>query len=115
MPTTERGIVFDGVPRRLGQAEFLIPYLRERGHKNMATVFLDVPRDISIKRLLQRAEHETRTDDTPEAIETRFKYYDEETPPLLDYLRRETHFFDIDGTPSVDEIEKDIDAELGIT
>jgi adenylate kinase len=107
-------IIFDGVPRRLGQADFLVSYLRERGYKSIATIFLDLPREESVKRLLFRAKHEDRVDDTPEAIETRFKFYDVEMKPTLDYLRHETAFFDIDGSPSADEVEKGIYAALGI-
>jgi adenylate kinase len=107
-------IIFDGVPRRLGQADFLVSYLREHGYKSMATIFLDLPREESVKRLLLRAKHEDRVDDTPEAIETRFKFYDFEMKPTLDYLRNETAFFDIDGSPSADEVEKSIDAAFGI-
>ena len=107
-----RGIVFDGVPRRLTQAEFLVPYLRGRGYGKFATVFLDLPRGESVKRLLLRARHEERIDDTPEGIETRFRYYDETMPTLLEYLRRETAFFDIDGNPGVEEVEREINAAL---
>jgi adenylate kinase len=107
-------IIFDGVPRRLGQADFLVSYLREHGYKAMATIFIDLPREESMKRLLHRAEHEDRVDDTPEAIETRFKYYDTEMLPTLNYLKQETKFFEIDGSPSADEVEKNIDAVLGL-
>src|SRR5271167_3620790 len=36
----DQGVIFDGVPRTLGQAEFLIPFLREQSRMQMATVFL---------------------------------------------------------------------------
>jgi adenylate kinase len=110
----EKGIVFDGVPRRLGQADFLIPFLRAQGHKKMATLFLDLPREESIRRLLARAEHENRVDDTPEGIETRFRYYDEEMLPTLDFLRKETTFITIDATLSIEAIEQNIIKALGI-
>ena len=108
-----KGIVFDGVPRRVGQAEFLIPFLREAGWKKMATIFLNLPRAECIKRLRTRAEHEMRGDDTPEAIETRFQYYDAAMLPTLEYLKRETTFIEVDGRPSIEEIAKNIDAALG--
>jgi adenylate kinase len=111
----DKGIIFDGVPRRVGQAEFLIPFLRGQGRERMATIFLDLPRQESRKRLLIRAEHESRTDDTPEAIETRFEYYDETMTPTLAYLKKETTFITIDGRPSIEEIEKNIYTALGIS
>ena len=107
-----QGIIFDGVPRRIGQAEFLVPFLRERGYKNFATVFIDLPRQDALKRLSLRAEHESRVDDTHDAIERRFAYYDETMPAVVEYLKRETNFIEIDGRPSVEEVEKNIDAAI---
>jgi adenylate kinase len=113
IPAT-RGIIFDGVPRRVGQAEFLVPFLRERGYSAMATLFIDLPRADSIKRLVFRAKNEERVDDTPEGIERRFEYYDATMPAVIEYLKRETKFIEIDGRPSPEEVEKVIDAELGV-
>lgn len=110
----ERGIIFDGVPRTRGQAEFFIPLLRREGWKRIVTVFLEVPRDLSMQRLLLRAQHETRVDDNPEAIETRFKYYDETMPPMLEYLKRETRYITVDGTPLPEVVEREIHEALGI-
>lgn len=109
-----RGIVFDGVPRRVSQAEFLIPLLRTRGIQKMATVFIDLPRQDSLKRLLKRADEEGRADDTPDAIERRFTYFDETMPPLMDYLKKETEYLEVDGRPNADEVEKLVDAALGL-
>ena len=61
-----------------------------------------------------RAQHESRVDDTPEAIETRFRYYDEMMAPTVAYLKEYTEFIQIDGRPSVEVIEKNINQALGI-
>jgi adenylate kinase len=111
---TSSGIVFDGVPRRIGQAEFLIPFLLGRGYGAMATVFIDLPRGESIKRLAARAQNEQRLDDTTDAIQRRFEYYDQTMPAVIEYLKHETKFIQIDGQPSPDEVEKAVDVALGI-
>ncbi len=111
---TSQGIIFDGVPRRIGQAEFLVPFLRGRGYGAMATVFIDLPREDSIRRLALRAEHEQREDDTADAIELRFAYYDETMPAVIEYLKRETIFLAVDGRPTPDEVEKAVDRALGV-
>jgi adenylate kinase len=111
---TSQGIVFDGVPRRIGQAEFLVPFLRGRGYQAMATVFIDLPRAESIRRLSSRAQSEQRVDDTPDAIQRRFEYYDQTMPAVVEYLQRETKFVQVDGSPAVDDVEKSVDAALGI-
>jgi adenylate kinase len=110
----ERGVVFDGVPRRLGQAQFLVEFLREQGRAKMATLFIDLDREECIRRLLLRAQHESRVDDTPEIIQTRFRYYDQMMKPTTDYLKTETTFITIDGAPSPEEVEKKIDEAMGI-
>ncbi|MCC7356539.1 MAG: nucleoside monophosphate kinase [Candidatus Doudnabacteria bacterium] len=109
---TDRGIIFDGVPRRVGQAQFLLSYLREHGRTNFVTIFLDIPHDISVARLLERAHHEFRKDDTREAIEYRLQMYDKETLPVIDLLRKETTHIEINGTPSIPEVRVAINTAL---
>ncbi len=110
-----QGIIFDGVPRRLGQAEFLVDYLKQINHTKMVTLFIDLPREESFKRLLLRAEQENRPDDTKERIEFRLQQYEEDTLPVLGYLRQHTEFITIDGQPSVDEVTAAINSALHLS
>lgn len=110
----DRGVIFDGVPRRIGQAEFLVEFLKQKGKTRMATIFIDLDRDECIRRLLLRAKNEARIDDTPQIIETRFRYYDQVMQPAMDYLKTETTFMTIDGGPAPDEVTASINATLGI-
>ncbi|HEY5221040.1 MAG TPA: nucleoside monophosphate kinase [Candidatus Paceibacterota bacterium] len=110
----EKGIVFDGVPRRLGQGQFLVEYCKSHGMDKMATIFIDVPREECVRRLLLRARNESRTDDTSEAIAQRFRDYDEAIKAPMDYLRTQTTFITIDGTPAPDVIAANINKALGI-
>ncbi|MEY4731563.1 MAG: hypothetical protein RL681_509 [Candidatus Parcubacteria bacterium] len=110
----DAGIIFDGVPRRLGQAQFIMDYLKKQGRTSFVTIFLDIPREESIKRLMLRAAIEHRVDDTPERIDYRLKQYQEATVPMLDYLRTCTVFLDVDGSPSIPEVTKTIMEALEI-
>ena len=85
---TMPGVVFDGYPRTLPQAEALDEVLSDLG-RNLDVVFeLKVPdRTQLLERLLKRAAQENRTDDTPEAIQRRLDTYDRETAPLVEYYR----------------------------
>ncbi len=83
------------------------------GMDKMATIFIDVPRDVCVQRLLLRAQKESRVDDTPEAIAQRFRDYDEAITPTMDYLKAETKFITIDGTPTPDAIAASINKALG--
>jgi adenylate kinase len=115
-PSVPKGqpIIFDGVPRRLNQGQWLLNKLRQEGYNQFATISIDVPREESVKRLLERAHHEFRVDDTPEKIRERLRLYEQHTVPVLDYLRQETDFFDIDGIGTVEEITQRINRALGV-
>lgn len=110
----KQGVIFDGVPRRIGQANFLLDFLASQNRKPVVTIFITIPREVSVQRLLRRGDKEKRADDTPEAINTRLDFYEKAIKPTMEYLKTKTRFFEIDGTPSVEEVEKSIDAALGI-
>ncbi|HYF05076.1 MAG TPA: nucleoside monophosphate kinase [Patescibacteria group bacterium] len=107
-----KGIIFDGVPRRLGQAKFLLDFLKEKNIISVATVFIDVPRNVTFERLSLRAAKEGRADDTPEKIEFRLKQYEGDTLPVLDYLKQVTDFFAINGDQSIEDVRKEIFKKL---
>ncbi len=110
----DKGIIFDAVPRRLGQAEFLLDFLRARDKGEFWTVYIEIPAEESIKRLLLRAEIEGRTDDTREKIEKRLKQHEEATTPILGYMRENTRLVTIDGRPPIPEVTAEINKALGL-
>lgn len=110
----EQGVIFDGIPRRLGQAKFLMEFLKKQGRTNFVTIYINLPEAETFKRLRLRAQKEGRADDTDEAIALRLKQYIEVTLPVLDYLNHETTFFEIDGTPPIPEVSAKINQALGI-
>lgn len=110
----DKGIIFDGTPRRLSQAHFLVGLLHGLDRKNLVTLFIDVPREDSVDRLHKRAEIEHRADDTDEVIARRLDQFDQETMPILDYLQTVTKFYRIDGRPPIPDVTKTIHEILGI-
>lgn len=109
-----QGIIFDGIPRRLGQAEFLLKALQGQGRTNFMTIFIDLPREESLKRLLLRAQTEHRKDDSEATINFRLDQYENDTLPVLEYLRQQSRFIGIDGRPSVETVTVSINSELGL-
>ncbi len=108
------GVIFDGVPRRVRQSEFMVAWWRERGEEDrLATVYIDLSRDECKRRLLLRAETEGRADDTPEAIDRRFRDFDDEIHAAMEYLKDHTKFITIDGAPAPDAVAAAIEAALG--
>lgn len=107
-------ILFDGVPRTVPQGVHLIHYLQQNGFKDFGAIHIDVPKEESVKRLLERAHHEFRTDDTPEKIGFRLDLYESETKPVLKFLAGMGDLHTIDGVGSIEEIENRIDSVLNI-
>lgn len=108
----QRGIIMDGFPRTVGQAEAVGRRLSARGTKVDRVLSITVPRDELVKRMLGRAEQEGRSDDTPEAIERRLVVYEEETAPLIAHYEEKGILSEVDGVGTVEEIASRIDQAL---
>ncbi len=98
------GFIFDGYPRTVEQAHTLDGYLQEIGTSATATLFLDVPQEELVKRLLQRAVELGRADDTVEVIEARVIEYNTKTLPVATIYRAQGKLHMVDGMGSVSEI-----------
>ena len=66
-----KGIIFDGFPRTIPQAEALKVMLDKRGHKIAAMIELDVPESELMTRLIKRGQESGRSDDNAETIKKR--------------------------------------------
>jgi adenylate kinase len=104
-----KSVIFDGVPRKATQADYLIKYLNDQHFTKKLTIYIDIPHSETFARLLKRAEIEGRKDDTKEKIFLRLKQNEKETLPILDDLKKITIFNEIDGNKSIDDVEKEID------
>lgn len=103
-----KGVIFDGFPRTIPQAEALKKMLAERGDKVAAMLELDVPEDELMKRLILRGQQSGRADDNEETIRKRLVVYHEQTQPLIDWYRQEGLHHHIDGLGDLDRIFGDI-------
>lgn len=110
------GVLLDGFPRTLRQAQALDAMLAQEGHKVDLVVALDVPEADLVARLLHRAEVEGRADDTRATITERMHEYHGRTEPVLEHYR--THRVPvemIDGTGSPDQVFERIRRFIGIS
>ena len=104
-----KGVILDGFPRTLGQAEWLLGSQAEHGRSVQLAIILEVPRSEIMQRLHVRG----RADDEPEAIEKRMTLYRQEIYPILTYLaNNHVRIVHIDGTGSVGQVHDRIEAEL---
>ena len=99
-----KGVIFDGFPRTIPQAEALKKMLSERGHKVAAMVELDVPEAELMKRLVKRGQESGRSDDNEETIKKRLTVYHNQTAPLIDWYKKETIHHHIDGLADISEV-----------
>jgi adenylate kinase len=106
--TDHKGVIFDGFPRTIPQAEALKAMLNERGHKVAAMIELDVPEDELMTRLIKRGQESGRADDNEETIKKRLLVYHSQTQPLIEWYEKEGLHNHINGLGSLDRIFADI-------
>jgi adenylate kinase len=107
---TKLGWILDGFPRTVVQAISLDSLLGEMGQMYDHVLNLEVPDQILIDRLLIRAQRDGRVDDSEDVIKNRLQEYYAKTKPLLDFYGQRVIV--IDGTPTLDEVTKDIQLRL---
>ncbi|MCH4148490.1 MAG: adenylate kinase [Prevotella sp.] len=103
-----KGVIFDGFPRTIPQAEALKEMLAKRGHKIAAMIELDVPEEELMKRLILRGQQSGRSDDNEETIKKRLNVYHTQTSPLIDWYKKEGIHHHIVGIGGVDPVFEDI-------
>ncbi|MFM2375554.1 MAG: hypothetical protein RLZZ165_651 [Bacteroidota bacterium] len=99
-----KGFIFDGYPRTLEQAATLDGFLLELGTGITATLFLDVPQEELIQRILLRSQQNGRADDTQEIAEARVVEYKKWTLPVAGTYDVQGKLHMVDGLGEVDEI-----------
>ena len=103
-----KGVIFDGFPRTIAQAEALKAMLNERGQDVTAMIELDVPEDELMTRLIKRGQMSGRADDNEETIKKRLVVYNEQTSPLKEWYKNDGKHCYINGLGDLDRIFADI-------
>ena len=103
-----KGVIFDGFPRTIAQAEALKKMLAERGQDVSVMLDLEVPEDELMVRLIKRGKDSGRADDNEETIKKRLHVYHSQTSPLLDWYKNEKKYQHINGLGTMDGIFADI-------
>jgi adenylate kinase len=138
-PDCEQGVILDGFPRNLKQAEALDKALAQQGKAIDKVIYINVSEEELIKRLSGRwicrqcqtpyhitnsppkvwgkcdkcgGELYQRPDDTAESVRKRLEVYLAQTAPLIDYYTQLGKLLEIDGGGSVDEVAKRITLSL---
>ncbi len=113
-PEKKNKLIFDGYPRSLSQAKNLDLLLDSSNQKINFIFFLNVNKNIIIKRIEKRKILEKRSDDTLDTILKRYDTYMETTKPVLDFYSKKPNFYEIDGSLKIEQITAKIDAFLKV-
>lgn len=130
------GFILDGFPRNHRQARFFL-----ESYDIDAVINIKMPDEVVMQRVLSRrlcsgcgldynlihhrpkvaktcdvcgGELITRADDTPEALQGRLNDFHSQTEPVLQIFAQKELVVNVDGVQSVDQVEADILAALGV-
>jgi adenylate kinase len=134
-PDCEEGVILDGFPRTLTQAQALDEALEQRGQRITIVPLIQVSDDEVMRRLTARRVCEDcgavynlvfnppeeegvcdvcggdlyqREDDNPETVRHRLYTYYKETSPLIGYYFARDLLVRIDGEQTVGEVQQDL-------
>jgi len=135
MPDCARGVILDGFPRTVAQAQALDNGLQIVGKQIDIAVYLKVPREELLKRLSGRyicranqhvyniysnppkvpgvcdvdgSELYQRPDDLGEAVQTRLDIFFNETIQLLDYYGSQHKLAEVNGNQGIDQVQSEL-------
>jgi len=114
-PDCAQGVILDGFPRTVAQADGLGAMFAEAGLTLDHVIEIKVDEDALFARIETRATETggSRADDNAETLRKRLAVYHENTAPLLPYYTEKGLMRTVDGMASIDEVAQAIDAILG--
>jgi adenylate kinase len=99
-----KGLILDGFPRTVAQAEALNALLNDLHHDILMLIEISVEPSELIQRLVSRGKLEGRSDDNPETIARRLDVYHQQTEPVIDFYKKAGKYYHVDGNGTIDEI-----------
>jgi len=106
--------IIDGFPRSLNQGKFIENYLSTQNQPLDLVIHLNVTfEEIQARRAAKSDfQDKNRTDNTPEAIASRQKFYNDNNGPIMDYFQPKNLLFGVDGNRPIEPIFEDISQKI---
>ena len=102
---SDKGCIFDGFPRTTAQAEIFDTLLKEMDSKVDVMIFMDVPEEELVKRILLRGKDSGRADDASEdVIRNRIEVYRAQTAVVAEYYTAQQKYAEVNGLGTMDEV-----------
>ena len=98
------GIILDGFPRNVAQAEALEALMTKLKKEITILIDLHVDNQELIDRLLKRGETSGRSDDNMETIKKRLEVYECKTAPVSDFYKKKNKYASVNGMGTIDDI-----------
>ncbi len=130
---TDKGIIFDGFPRTVAQAEALDAMMKRLNREITEVVMIDLPESEVISRISSRrqckkcgailhvdlnapltacpacgGELYSRADDTPERVKHRLEVYHHDTLPVKNYYQNSGKYVEVNGNQSPEQVFEDL-------
>lgn len=110
----QNGVIFDGFPRTVDQAQALDAMLSEKGNPLAAVILFEVDEEELVGRLNSRVEQakaagaEVRADDNEETLRNRLQVYRNQTAPIIPYYESEDLLSRVNGMASIDDVSSEV-------
>ena len=103
LPKNCKGMIFDGYPRTVSQAESLTELLKKY---KMEAIMIDlmVDEQLLIQRLIERGKVSGRADDNLNTIRHRIAVYHNQTEPIAHYYLHKGNYFAVNGNHSMEDV-----------